>query len=70
MNFAQILRYINQAAAIAQPILGVANYFVGRSNLRKSRRAASDAINANRAEVSRNNPVNFNRNPFWDNDSS
>ena len=49
MNFTDILRYINQAAAIAQPILSVANYFVGRSNLRKSRRAASDAIDANRA---------------------
>ena len=49
MNFTDILRYINQAAAIAQPILSVANYFVGRRNLRKSRRAASDAIDANRA---------------------
>jgi hypothetical protein len=49
MNFTDILRYVNQAAAIAQPILGVANYFQGRSNLRRSERAARDQIEANRA---------------------
>jgi len=49
MDFTDLIKYANQVASIAKPILGIANYFQGSKNLRKSERAARDSIEANRA---------------------